>query len=290
VFLQQSATVVLKAAYLSQANLSQANLSDSDLSESIMFGVNLSEAILSKTNLNKATLVDTYLSEDQLNNLGVKSLAELGVSGDTQKPSTEQDSLSTIHLRILEEPLTTKDLSTIMSALTEFYTKCWLIRQGRLSDLIEYTQTHDPRFSEEASLIITKLTHDSPITIKLELGIKEIVKAFTIAFEAITQAPLRREELKLDIKRKGQKAEKERLELEKMRIEFALEEASKIVDALYPDADAKTKMIAAQTLIPDLLRLAQLGQGKGLELVLPAPKNTAEMVVIEEVVNVVEEK
>jgi len=146
-------------------------------------------------------------------------------------------------------------------------------------------------FAMVSSIVTMVLTYFEPcLKIKLDLGIKEIVEAFKIAFEAITQAPLKREELKLDIKRKEQKAEKERLELEKMRIEFALEEASKIVNALYPDADAKTKTIAAQTLIPDLLRLAQLGQGKGLELVLLAPKSTEERIVIEEVVNVVEEK
>ncbi len=290
----------LSGALLSQANLSRANLSDTNFSEAILIEVALHGALFSRTtNFNKATLIDVHLSKDQLSSLGVESLDELEASGDVRNLTTEQDSSSTIHLRTRKEPLTAQDLTSIMSALTDLYTKCWLIRQGRLSDLIEYTQTHDPRFSTEANLVITELSHNSPLTIKLDVGIKEIVEAFKLAFEAITQAPLKCEKLKLDIARKKQKVEKERLEvqekqleLEKKRIEFALEEASKIVDVLRPNADATEKAIFAQALLPNLLQLAQLGEGKGLELILPAPKSTEERVVVVEgeVINVVEDK
>src|SRR5881275_2888524 len=48
------------------------------------------------------------------------------------------ESTSTLHIRIIEEPLTAQNLTTIISTLTELYTKCWLIAQGRFPDLINY--------------------------------------------------------------------------------------------------------------------------------------------------------
>jgi hypothetical protein len=47
---------------------------------------------------------------------------------------------------IIEEPLTLHNLSTVLSALTELSTKCWLISKGHFADLIEYTQTYNPLF------------------------------------------------------------------------------------------------------------------------------------------------
>src|SRR5437588_5438165 len=60
----------------------------------------------------------------------------------------KQRFIPTVSLRIHEEPLTLQNLATLLSALTELSTKYWLISQGRFADLIEYTQTHDPRFAE----------------------------------------------------------------------------------------------------------------------------------------------
>ena len=55
-----------------------------------------------------------------------------------------------------------------------------------------------------------------------------------------------------------------------MRISYALETASKMVDILYPGIDTRTKAVLLQTLIPNLL---QLDSSKGLELALLAPQN-----------------
>ncbi len=77
---------------------------------------------------------------------------------------------SILHIRILEEPLTAQNFATIISALTELHTKCWLIAKGRFADLIEYTQTRNFHFAEEAHLVITKMTHNSPADIKLNIN------------------------------------------------------------------------------------------------------------------------
>jgi len=69
---------------------------------------------------------------------------------------------TTIRIRITEDPLTAQNLVTIISALTELYTKCWLIAKGRFADLIEYTQTGNTRFAQEAHLVITRVVYNSP--------------------------------------------------------------------------------------------------------------------------------
>ncbi len=64
--------------------------------------------------------------------------------------------------------------------------------------------------------------------------------------------------------------QKERLELELATRKFAFEIADMMIGRLYPDADAKTKLMLSQTLVPNLLQLTNI---KGLELGLPAPQS-----------------
>lgn len=74
----------------------------------------------------------------------------------------------------------------------------------------------------------------------------------------------------LDIEKKQLEVEKERLLLQKeyletetLRIQFAIENANRMIDTLRPGADTKTREMLVQTLLPNLL---QLGNSKGLEL------------------------
>jgi hypothetical protein len=148
---------------------------------------------------------------------------------------------------------TGQNLSIIISALTELHTKCLLIAKGRFPDLIEYSQTRNIRFPEEARLIISKITQNSPIDIKLNVNAdasaQGIVEALKLGIDAVTQAPLRQREIQLENKAKelemkireleaqsdledkaqarqinAQRAEleqqKTRLELEKQRLEI----------------------------------------------------------------------
>lgn len=61
--------------------------------------------------------------------------------------------------------------------------------------------------------------------------------------------------------------------METERVDYALETAAKMINVLYPNVDIQTRTILLQTLLPNLL---QLSNGKGLELVLPVPKDNEE--------------
>ncbi len=106
------------------------------------------------------------------------------------------DDLSTISIRIVEEPLTAQNFSNIIGAFSELYTKCWLIANDQFAELIEYMQTHNSRFDERANLVIAKLTHNSPAEIKFSADIspRGVIEALKIAIDAIAQAPLRHRE------------------------------------------------------------------------------------------------
>ncbi len=290
----------LNGANLSQANLSNANLNWTHLSRAMLLNVKLKGA-----NLNNANLIDAYTSkdvEDQLDTMGILGSNNSNVF-DTAK-SINPATNALLVIRILEEPLTTQNLTTIISSLTELYTKYWLIGKERFADLIEYTQTHDIRFVKETQLTIAKMTHNSPADIKfnIDLSASNIAIAIGTAIDGVVQTKQRLEKVELEIKEKvqvieyaRQKADQEskatlleqekqelaiererlevlekRLEVQKKGIEFALEIASKTINMLQPNADEQTKAMAIQTLLPTLL---QMSNGKGLELVLPAPQS-----------------
>jgi hypothetical protein len=108
---------------------------------------------------------------------------------------------SALRIRIVEEPLTAQNFSIIISALTELHTKCLLIAKGRFPDLIEYSQTRNIRFPEQARLIISKITQNSPVDIKFNVNAdasaQGIVEALKLGIDAVSQAPLRHKEIQL---------------------------------------------------------------------------------------------
>ncbi len=113
-------------------------------------------------------------------------------------------SISILRLQILQEPLTAHNLSAIIAAITDLYTRCWLIQQKRFSDLMDYSQTREPRFVREANLQVGIMSHNSPTIVDLLLNAGGIVGgaatlAFTLtkAIDVIAQTPLRYEATKL---------------------------------------------------------------------------------------------
>ena len=270
----------LSGAYLSYANLFDANLSGTNLSGANLFGANLWEA-----NLFDANFSGAHLS-------GAIGLDKLNVS--------PVEDTSTFRIYIIEEPLTAQNLTTILFALTELSTKCWLIAKGRFSDLIEYMQTHDVRFTEESKLIITKIKYNSPFeaNFKIDLTASNVAEAIKTTIDGVIQAKQRLEKAELENKAKAQEIEQakqkadhenkaalleqerqelavekerleileKRLEVQKKGIEFAFEIAAKTVTMLHPNADEQTKALLIQTMLPTIL---QLQNGKGLELALP---------------------
>ncbi len=83
------------------------------------------------------------------------------------------------------------------------------------------------------------------------------------------KAELDRQRSLLEIEKQQLEIEKLRFELQTYRISYAIKTAGEIVDLLNPGLDDATKAMSAQLLIPNLLQIAD---GKGLELVLPAPQ------------------
>jgi len=203
-------------------------------------------------------------------------------------------------IRIDEDPLTVQNLNTILSALTDLSTKYWLITKMRFADLVEYTQTHNGHFAEEAQVVITRISYNSPFSMnwKVDLSAPSVAEALVITIDGISQRQERLEKAKLEnqakaleIKETEQKSEQEnqmalleqeklRLELEQRRlevlerqlevqkkgIEYALEIAGKVVNTLHPHVDAATRVMVIQTLLPNIV---QLQNGKGLELGFP---------------------
>src|SRR5258708_6351141 len=174
----------LRGIDLSEATLNGARLDGADLDGAILSGAklidaklreaNLSEANLYKADLQAANLSEANLHEAYLSEYEKEQLFDMGVIGLDQTKSLDRgiDSSLTLHIRIIEEPLTTQNFMSIISALSELYTKCWLIQQSRLSDLIDYIQTHNSRFSEESPLIISKLTYNSPADLQLKPNVR----------------------------------------------------------------------------------------------------------------------
>lgn len=211
-------------------------------------------------------------------------------------------------IRIVEEPLTAQNLSTIISALTDLSTKYWLIAKGRFADLIEYTQTRDGRFVEEAQVIVTKITHNSPFNMdwKVDISAPSVAEGITKTLDGVVQVRKRLEQSELANRAKAQEIslaeqraaheekmsmleqEKQKLEVEAKRLEviekglavqkkmidFAREIASIGVDVQNLNADPAARTMAIQTTLPSVI---QLINAKGeLEHALPLPQKDEE--------------
>lgn len=208
-----------------------------------------------------------------------------------------KNSSLTIPLRINEEPLTPQTLATAFTALTELTTKLWLIANHRFADLIEYTQTHDTRFANEAGSSIAYVTYNSPFSFGLnfDLSATNVADGTMTIVNGLSQRKAKREQLEISnqaalqkIEGDEQKSELERtreqlaierervallretMEVQKIGIEYALELADKAVDIVYPNADAEMRPVLIQTLVNNILQLETV---KGLELILPMPKS-----------------
>jgi hypothetical protein len=169
------------------------------------------------------------------------------------------DNSSSVQLSIIEEPLTARNLVTTISALIELHTKCWLIVQRRFDDFMKYADTKHPRFEEEANLLFTKLTYDSPLSINLDISLKSLAEALKTAIDAIPQTQPRIKAIKLEDQ--GKEADTKLKQLK--NIDCADGIAAKLVDDLSPGLDAETKITLTKGLQPSIL---QVGDISGLEL------------------------
>jgi uncharacterized protein YjbI with pentapeptide repeats len=298
----------LSYADLSGANLRYAKLSYADLSYADLSYADLSYAGLSEANLHGAELSEANLLLADLHQAEVDiSISELISRGAIiENPASYTGSF---RFRIIEDPLTASNLSLTLSALSELHTKFWLTAQGRFEDLINFTTTHNPDLARETALIIGKLSHNSPaeIDLKLDASPKGVAEALEKMLDTLYQAKSRKKKLDLENQKLAEEitrqqklleselADKDQdrrikeqnalLELQerqfKLRQEIiqaqlkvmneALDTAKKMVEILYPDADAASRGVYAQTYVKNILELNEV---TGLEALfqLPAPK------------------
>lgn len=154
-----------------------------------------------------------------------------------------------------------------------------------------------------------RTSSSSLLALTYRSGRQGIYGALAEAIDAIAQAPLRLEATKLENRAKEQEMklkeqreeqiyqiqvqeaelekmrrqlnlelqrlelEKQHLELEKERVKFSLEIAEKMVNILHPEADAEKRALLTKALLPSLL---ELGDSKGLELILHLPQESKE--------------
>ncbi len=219
-----------------------------------------------------------------------------------------------IQLRIIEEPLTPQNLALILTALTELTTKLWLIEKHRFADLIEYTQTHDIRFANEAGTVITRVSYNSPFNFdwKVDFSAPSVAEAVMTVVDGLTQRKAHHEQSELENQEKAHKIkeaeqklkqkqelaplerEKKELELEKQRLENEKErqalverrlemQKKQFVDALELAGKAVDIVYpnADADMRPLLIQtvmnnILQLLSATGLDLILILPENKDE--------------
>lgn len=216
-----------------------------------------------------------------------------------------------IPLLINEEPLTPQTLALAFTALTEFTTKLWLIAKHRFADLIEYTQTHDVRFANEAGSTIAWVTYNSPFSFGLQVDklVPDIADAVITIVDGLSQRRAKRERLEIDnqialnavktaeeqLKQQQEMAEferekqeisleKQRLNNEKIRqvlVEQRLELQMKQIEQALEFAGKAVDIVhpnADPEMRPVLIQtlvnsILQIDSVKGLQLALPNPSN-----------------
>ena len=199
--------------------------------------------------------------------------------------------ITTIPLRIDEEPLTPQTLALVFTALTELSTKLWLIANHRFADLIEYTQTHDARFANEAGTTISWITQNSPLNFGLNLDkvVPGVAEAIMTVVDGLTQRKGHLEQLELEnqtaaqkikeaeenLKRQQEMAvielEKKELELERLRLENEKERQALV----------ELRLESQRKQIEDALELA----GKAVDIVYPNSDTEMRPLLIQTVMN-----
>jgi Pentapeptide repeats (8 copies) len=204
----------LSGAELKWADLRGAKLHGADLSGANLFEAMLSGAALDRANLREADLSGTSMLKYEREQLRSKGAVGLDKVNIINEPSEEEtltteitptlhksrklkvaESTSTLYIRITQQPLTARNLAITTSTLTQLHTQFWLIAIGRFADLIEYAQTHNPRFDEEANFTIAQMAHQSPAEIKFNVSLEGVANALRSCQEIILLIEMSRGEM-----------------------------------------------------------------------------------------------
>jgi hypothetical protein len=109
----------------------------------------------------------------------------------------KNEGTATFSVRLMEEPLRASSLALSVIALTDLYTRCWLIQKERYADLVEYARTQRFDLVTEANLVLRRITHNSPALLDFLVssasiaGTATLALALKTAIDAVVQAPLR---------------------------------------------------------------------------------------------------
>jgi hypothetical protein len=200
-----------------------------------------------------------------------------------------------------------------MSTYTVLFTQLWLISQGRIADLVEYTRLQNPEFTRETNIVISDITHTSfNFDIKFDLlnprkwaeAVKMIhdIKAFEeeetnrrkAEIDSLQQEIIRKsreldeatadrdqdriiklQQHQMEMAERQYKLAKEAAEFRLGFIDRAADTAKKFVDLFYPNADPEKKAIAAHCYLSQLLQVSALKEVDILFL-LPSPSDEQE--------------
>jgi transcriptional regulator with XRE-family HTH domain len=196
-----------------------------------------------------------------------RKLAEL--LGNYYSLSSEALPNADLQVRIVQLELTAFDFTTIISALTEFYTQFWLLKQDRIDDLVKYTQTQDSSFVKEANLVIDSLTSNSPalITFFMDPGTATSAITSTVtlavamqkAVDAIVQVWAKIINAKIDAQNKRTQQRKNEEEERRNLIKDALYDIAGIIDEVYPGADKQTRAMLVKAMLPKYIDFIEKG-------------------------------
>jgi hypothetical protein len=196
-----------------------------------------------------------------------------------------------INLSIVQEPLTPQNMALIFTALTELTTKLFLIERLRFDDLIEYTQTHDIRFADEAGSSIVSASKNSPFNFGFQVDrlVPSVAEAVMTVVDGLSQRKAHQEKLEIENLAALQKIkeaeenliqqldmavlerEKQEIALEKLRLEIEREQQTLI----------EHRLEAQQKQIEDALELA----GKAVDIVYPNTDSHMRLMLMQTLVN-----
>jgi class 3 adenylate cyclase len=101
-------------------------------------------------------------------------------------------------LRLAEDPLTARSMSLLVTALTDLHTRCWLIQAGRFEELARYGITRDPELVREANLLVTSISHHSPLEVKVDISPQALAEAIKTGVETAALTGARRKQAELE--------------------------------------------------------------------------------------------
>lgn len=203
----------------------------------------------------------------------------------------DKSKLPAIPFHIVEEPLTSQNVALTLTSLTELTTKLWLIAKRHFTDLIEYTQTHDVRFANEAGTTIAWITYNSPLSFGLNVDkvMPGIAEAIITVVDGLSQRKAKREELEihneielLTIKsgKEQLKQQKEMTALEREKQEIRLEK-QRLKNEKTRLALVEQRLQSQMTQIEQALELA----AKAVDIVYPNADAEIRPVIIQTLVN-----